>query len=97
MDLGGVGDSFFTLVGDTLGALEKILRVGERFGVWDFGLAKGFAEADLLCPAEVLNKLSVGERLGDDDVIFDGVSFPFKPAFDDDGEDEDEEDEDDDE
>jgi len=51
-------------------------------------LAKGFAEAALLCPAEVLNKLSVGERLGDDDVIFDGVSFPFKPAFDDDGEDE---------
>ena len=51
-------------------------------------MAKGFAEADLLCPAEVLNKLSVGERLGDDDVIFDGVSFPFKPTFDDDGEDE---------
>jgi hypothetical protein len=50
-------------------------------------LAKGFAEADLLCPAEVLNKLSVGERLGDGDVIFDGVSFPFKPAFDDDGDD----------
>jgi len=80
LDEGAVGDGFFTVVDeDTLGALEKMLRVGERSGACDC-----FAEADLRDPDEVLNKLRVGEGLVDGN-FFGVVSFPFKLTFDDNG------------
>ena len=68
LDEGAVGDGFFIFLveGDTLfEEVEKMLRVGERLGVWGFVLANGLTEGDLLL-ADVLNKFRVGERLGED-------------------------------
>ena len=76
-----VGNDFFFVEGDTLvlGALEKILRVGERFGVVDLGC---LVEADLLVSGVLLNRFSVGDRFGcGGDVFEEGVSSPFKLGF----------------
>ena len=65
LDEGAVGDGFFVLVEGTLGELENILRVGERFGVVDLG---GVGDSFFTLVGDTLGALEkilrVGERFG---------------------------------